>query len=230
MSTHLDNQPDESPVWCAFAWVLIVAAFFAIAFLSGCGTTPKRAEIKLHISADAIRSDVAKLREHAAALKSSLTQYLTADQQQAVKPHVDGIETVAESIEGHAADVDSTAEAVGKIKTGPDLGQRATWLGILILAGAGVSFVLVRNPTISLAIAAFGGVLFGVGILFDKLSALIVWIGGGLIVLGIVWIVAESIIRGSLKRALSTTPAQDWADVLRWFGKRKPVVDLTGKK
>lgn len=100
-----------------------------------------------------------------------------------------------------------------------------SWLAIVAIGISVTVGVLMHDFRISVAGGAGGFAVVVACMIVGQIQHWLPWVAGGLLAVVALWILIETVLRGSFKEAIKTTPAQDIADAL---GRKTPAAAGTG--
>lgn len=93
-----------------------------------------------------------------------------------------------------------------------------SWLAIVAIGISVTVGVLMHDFRISVAGGAGGFAVVLACMIVGQIQHWLPWVAGGLLAVVALWILIETILRGSFKEAIKTTPAQDIADAIGGIG------------
>lgn len=103
-----------------------------------------------------------------------------------------------------------------------------SWLAIVAIGISVTVGVLMHDFRISVAGGAGGMAVVVACMIVGQIQHWLPWVAGGLVAVVALWILIETLIRGSFKEAIRTSPIQDLTDALSGAGAGKNVTPVAG--
>lgn len=158
-----------------------------------------------------------------------------------IRKDIDGLRAEVQAGQRELASTKSAldAEKSGRAKDNQDWEKKLTaansqwermfrtisWLAIVAIGISVTVGVLMHDFRISVAGGAGGFAVVVACMIVGQIQHWLPWVAGGLLAIVALWILIETLLRGSFKEAIKTTPAQDLADAL---GRKTPAAAGAG--